>query len=169
MEKSPYPEKIKNSSQMAKSEEKIVCRNREAGRLYQLEERFEAGMALLGSEVKSLREGRANLKDAYARFEGRELYLVQAHIAPYFQAGIFNHNPERARKLLLNKRELKRLLGKVTERGYTIIPLKIYFKKGRAKLEIALAKGKKVYDRREEIKKRDLEREMRREAKYRRS
>ncbi len=154
---------------MAKNEPKIICRNREAERRYQLEERYEAGISLLGTEVKSLREGRANLKDSYCRFEEGELYLVGAHIAPYPQAKFFNHNPERPRKLLLHKKQLKRLLGKVTERGYTIVPTKIYFNpRGIAKVEIALAKGKKLYDRREEIKKRDLERELRREAKLKR-
>ncbi len=154
---------------MAKNESRIICRNREAERKYHLEERYEAGISLLGTEVKSLRERRANLKDAYCKFDGDELYLVNAHISPYPQSKFFNHPPERERKLLLHKKELKRLLGKVTERGYTIIPTKIYFNsRGMAKVEIALAKGKKLYDRREEIKKRDLERELRREAKRKR-
>jgi len=149
--------------------EKIVCSNREAGRHYTFEERYEAGMALTGTEVKSLREGRAHLKDSYCDFRGpTELYLLSAHIAPYAMSKHFNHAPERPRKLLLRKRELKRLLGKVSERGLTLVPLKIYFKNGKAKLELALAKGKKIYDRREEIKKRDLQRELQREAKYRR-
>ncbi len=152
-----------------KDGEKIVCSNREAGRHYSFEERYEAGMVLTGTEVKSLREGQAHLKDSYCDFRGdTELYLISAHIAPYALSKYFNHPPERPRKLLLKKHELKRLLGKVSERGLTIVPLKIYFKNGRAKLEIALAKGKKMYDRREDIKKRDLQREMQREAKYRR-
>jgi len=150
------------------SDEKIVCRNREAARHYSFEEVFEAGLALRGSEVKSLREGLAQLKDAYCDFQDDELYLIGAHISPYPYAKNFNHNPDRTRKLLLHRLQLKRLLGKTSQRGLTIVPLKIYFKRGRAKVEIALAKGKKLFDHREDIKKRDMMRDMRREMKYRR-
>lgn len=146
--------------------EKLICTNRRAKMAYEIDERYEAGLVLLGSEVKSLREGRANLKDSYASFNGPELYLVGAHIAPYAPANQLNHNPERARKLLLHKKELKRLIGKIQERGYTLIPLRLYFKRGKAKVELGLAKGKKLYDRREELKRRDQERELRREDKY---
>jgi len=152
---------------MAKSEQRIICRNKDAARHYEFEENYEAGMVLLGTEVKSLREGKAQLKDAYCDFRDTELYLLGAHIAPYSMSR-FNHHPDRPRKLLLRKQELKRLYGKVTERGFTIIPLKLYFKNNLVKLEIALARGKKMYDRREEIKRRDIMREMRREAKSRR-
>jgi len=152
---------------MREQGEKIVCRNREAARHYELEDRFEAGMVLLGTEVKSLREGKSQLKDSYCDFKNTELFLIGAHIAPYAMSKFFNHPPERPRKLLLRKPELKKLYSRVAERGYTIVPLKIYFKNGLAKLEIALARGKKLYDRREDIKKRDLERELQREAKHR--
>jgi SsrA-binding protein len=148
-------------------DQKVVCRNREASRYYQLEDRYEAGIALRGTEVKSLREGSANLKDAYCDFQDEELYLIGAHISAYPYSKFFNHNPDRSRKLLLHRSELKRLLGKVSERGFTIVPLKIYFKKRTAKLEIALARGKKLFDHREDIKKRDMQKEMRREFKYR--
>jgi len=148
--------------------EKIVCRNREASRYYQIEDRYEAGISLKGTEVKSLREGLANLKDSYCDFQGDELFLIAAHISPYPYSAVFNHKPDRSRKLLLHRQELKRLMGKVNERGYTIVPLRIYFKRRRAKIEIALARGKKLFDHREEIKKRDLAREARRELKYRR-
>jgi len=147
--------------------EKVVCRNREAVRHYHFDDRYEAGMALKGTEVKSLREGMASLKDAYCDFTNDELFLVNAHISVYPYSKFFTHNPDRPRKLLLHRQELKRLHGKVSERGFTIIPLRIYFKRGKAKVEIALARGKKLFDRREEIKKRDLDRELRREAKYR--
>ncbi len=149
---------------MKKSEgkEKLVATNKDARHKYSLEERYEAGIELWGSEVKSLREGRANLKDSYARFERGELFLLGLHISPYPMATHYNHPPRRPRKLLMHKRELKRLLGKVTERGYTLVPTRLYFVRGKAKVEVALARGKKLYDRRHEIKRRDQEREMRR-------
>jgi SsrA-binding protein len=156
------------AKQVEESDEKVVCRNREAGRHYEFLERYEAGLSLRGTEVKSLREGMAALKDAYCDFENGELYMIGSHISPYPYSKFFNHNPDRQRKLLLHKQQLKRLYGKVSERGFTIIPLRIYFKKSKAKVEIAIAKGKKLFDHRENIKKRDLMREMRREEKYRR-
>jgi len=122
---------------------------------------------LLGSEVKSLRGGKANLSDSYGKFRGGEVYLVEAHISPYEQAGRQNHEPLRERKLLLHKKEIKKLLGKVSERGFSLIPLKMYFKNGKVKVEMALARGKKTYDKREAIKKKDQRREMERMAKYR--
>ncbi len=152
---------------MREQGEKIVCRNREASRHYEFEDRFEAGMVLLGTEVKSLRAGRIQLKDSYCDFKNGELFLISAHISPYEMGTFFNHPPERPRKLLLKKQELKKLYGRVAERGFTIVPLTVYFKNGLAKLEIALARGKKTYDRREEIKMRDLNRELQREAKHR--
>jgi len=146
---------------------KIVATNKKAHTDYEVIEKLEAGMVLTGPEVKSLREGRINLKDAYCRFKDGELYLVNAHISPYKHSKYVSLDPERPRKLLLHKRELKRLLGKVAEKGFTIVPLKVYFNtKGIAKVEIALAKGRRIYDKREKIAQRDLERRLRREEKY---
>ncbi len=149
---------------------KIVCQNRKAYHDYFIEETLEAGIVLLGSEVKSLRLGRANLKDSYARIMGGELFLVNAHISPYSKAdGFSQHDPGRTRKLLLHKREIKRLMGKTQERGYTLIPTKIYFKDGKAKVEIALAKGKTLYDKRETMKRRAAKREIERAFKSRKA
>jgi SsrA-binding protein len=147
---------------------KIVCQNKKARHDYHIIEVIEAGMVLLGTEVKSLREGRANLKDSYARVRDGELYLVQAHISPYSHASYENHDPERVRKLLVHKRELKRLTGKTQEKGLTLVPLKIYFKEGKAKIELALASGKKSYDKRETLKRQTQKREMERAIKDRR-
>ena len=147
---------------------KIVCQNKKARHDYHIIEVIEAGMVLLGTEVKSLREGRANLKDSYARIRDGELYLVQAHISPYSHASHDNHDPERVRKLLVHKRELKRLTGKTQEKGLTLVPLKIYFKDGKAKIELALASGKKSYDKRETLKRQTQKREMERAIKDRR-
>ena len=147
---------------------KIVCQNKKARHDYHIIEVIEAGMVLLGTEVKSLREGRANLKDSYARIRDGELYLVQAHISPYSHASYDNHDPERVRKLLVHKRELKRLTGKTQEKGLTLVPLKIYFKDGKAKIELALASGKKRYDKRETLKRQTQKREMERAIKDRR-
>ncbi len=147
---------------MAEPERKIVCSNRRARFDYHIEETFEAGLVLVGSEVKSLRAGRAHLKDAYARVNNGEVFLMKVHIAPYAQANLQNHEPERERKLLLNRREIHRLQGKVRERGFTLIPLEIYFRKGRAKLTLALARGKRRFDKREAIAKRETERRLRR-------
>jgi SsrA-binding protein len=141
---------------------KIVCTNRQANFRYELLEKYEAGMVLVGSEVKSLRDGKANLGDAYVIHRGNELFLINAHIAPYPPANRFNHEPLRTRKLLLHREELERLMGKMKEKGLTLIPTKIYFKEGRAKCEIALAKGKKLIDRREELKKKTHQREIER-------
>ncbi|MFN3406358.1 MAG: SsrA-binding protein SmpB [Caldimicrobium sp.] len=142
---------------------KIVCTNKKANYLYDIEETYEAGIQLLGCEVKSLREGRANLSDSFARIVNGEVFLYNFHISPYpHSLEAKNLDPTRTRKLLLHKREIKRLSGKVQEKGYTLIPLKVYFnERGLAKVELALAKGKRVHDRREEIKRRDLERELR--------
>ena len=146
---------------------KIVCKNKRAFHEYEILETLEAGMVLTGTEVKSLREGRVNLKDSYAKVEEGEVFLVDAHISPYSHGNIMNHDPLRPRKLLLHKREIKRLTGKVRERGLTLIPLQIYFKDGKAKVELALAKGKKIHDKRAAIKKRDEKRELQRELKGR--
>ncbi len=146
---------------------KVVCKNRRAFHEYEILETVEAGMVLVGTEVKSLREGRVNLKDSYAKLEDGEVYLVEAHISPYSHGNIMNHDPLRPRKLLLHKREIRRLAGKVQERGLTLIPLQIYFKGGKAKVELALAKGKRLYDKRAAIKKRDERRDLARELKGR--
>lgn len=146
--------------------ERVVCTNKKAYHNYQIEDTLEAGISLKGTEVKALREGKANITDSYAKIVGREIFLVNAHISPYSCGNIYNHDPLRTRKLLLHRKQIDRLIGKINERGYTLIPLKIYFnRRGFAKVELALAKGKKLYDRREEIKKRDEERELRKALK----
>ncbi|HHY06116.1 MAG TPA: SsrA-binding protein SmpB [Clostridia bacterium] len=139
---------------------KIVTENRKARHDYFIEETYEAGIVLAGTEVKSLRAGRANLKDSYAQVENGEMFLFNMHISPYEQGNRFNVDPVRPRKLLLHKREINRLLGKVKQQGLTLVPLRVYFKKGRAKVELALAKGKKVYDKRKTMAERDAQREM---------
>lgn len=144
---------------------KLVCQNRKARHDYFLSDSIEAGLILSGTEVKSLRLGMANLRDSYAKVKNGEVYLCNVHISPYPYAHYGNHDPLRERKLLLHKREIKRLIGKVQERGFSLIPTKIYFKKGKAKVEIALAKGKRKYDKRETIRKRDEAREMARDRK----
>lgn len=143
-----------------RAEARTVVANRRARHDYHLEETYEAGLQLLGSEVKSLRAGRASLQDAYAKVRGGELWLVNMHISPYEQAGPFNHDPLRPRKLLLHKAEIRRLVGKVKERGYTLIPLRVYFRRGLAKVELALARGKKQFDKRADIRKREAERQI---------
>ena len=148
--------------------EKIVCRNRKAAHEYFIEEVYNAGMVLLGPEVKSLREGRANLVDSYARIKQGEVFLFNMHISPYPYAHHFEVEPTRTRKLLLNKKEIKRLIGKTEEKGYALIPIKVYFSKGWAKVELALAKGKRKVDKRRAIKDRDLKRDMEQERKDRR-
>jgi SsrA-binding protein len=142
--------------------EKIICTNKQAHFNYHLEENFEAGLVLQGTEVKSLRDGRANLKDSYASVENGEVYLHNCHISPYPNGGYANHDPERVRKLLVHKREIRRLVGKTQERGLTLIPLKLYFLRGKVKVELALARGKKMYDKREDMKRRDADREIER-------
>jgi SsrA-binding protein len=139
---------------------KLVADNRKARFHYAIGETFEAGVALTGSEVKSLRTGKANIGESYASTRNGELWLINANISEYKQAGRFNHEPKRARKLLLHKRQINKLIGAVEREGMTVVPLKLYFnEKGRAKLEIALAKGKKLHDKRDTEKKRDWQRE----------
>ncbi|HEX2434742.1 MAG TPA: SsrA-binding protein SmpB [Gaiellaceae bacterium] len=147
--------------------EKLIAENRKARHEYHLLERYEAGIALTGSEVKSLRDGRAQLQRAYGDIRDGEMWLVGAHISTYDQAGIQNHDPDRDRKLLLHRREIDNLTGKVQERGFTLVPTKLYFKNGRAKVELALAKGKDVRDRRREISKRESDRQIERALKQR--
>ncbi len=143
--------------------EKIVARNRRAHHEYFILETFEAGIALQGSEIKSVRAGQISLAEAFVRIDGKEAWLEDAHIAPYEQASINNHEPRRPRKLLLHSTEIRRLWNEVRQKGVTIIPLSVYLKNGRAKVEIAVAKGKKLYDKRAEIAKRDSQREIERQ------
>lgn len=147
---------------------KIVATNRKALYNYHILDSFEAGIVLKGSEVKSLRLGGASLRESFARAEGSEIFLYNLHIAPYSHQGIPGPEPTRPRKLLLHKREIKRLIGLTAQKGLTLVPLKIYFKEGKAKVEIALAKGKKKYDKREKLKRRTAQREMERAFKERR-
>jgi SsrA-binding protein len=148
--------------------EKVVATNRKAFHDYFIEERYEAGIMLQGTEVKSLREGRVNLQDSYASVRGSEVFLHQCHISPYSHGNIMNHDPTRVRKLLLHKAEIHKLLGKTQQQGLTLIPLRMYFsKRGYAKVELGLAKGKKLYDRRETIKAREAGREVQRAIKER--
>ncbi len=146
---------------------KLICRNRKAYFEYTVDAIYEAGLVLKGTEVQSLRLGKANIEDAYARFRDGELWLFNSHISPYPFASVDNHEPDRARKLLLHRQELKRLVGKLQERGYTLIPLKLYFKNEYAKVELALAKGKKKADKRETIRRREEQRELERARKKR--
>lgn len=145
---------------MSKSEIKIIAQNKKARFNYNIDETYEAGLVLLGSEVKSLRDGRASLSDSYAVISEGEAYLLNSHISPCPQASLMNHDPKRTRKLLLHKKQIRKLFGKLNEKGYTLIPLKLYFKEGRAKVELGLCKGKKLFDKRESIKKREIKREL---------
>lgn len=150
---------------MPEEKEKNVCVNRKARHDYFIEETYEAGLVLRGSEVKSLRDGKANLKDSYARILKGEAFLLNAHISPYPAANQFNHEPDRTRKLLLHKKEVRRLAGRVKERGLTLIPLRLYFKDGKAKVELGLARGKKLYDKRETLRRKVAQREVERSLK----
>lgn len=140
----------------------MVAHNRRARHDYIIEDSYEAGMVLKGTEVKALREGRVNLKDGYARVKEGELILMDVHISPYVCGNRQNHDPLRPRKLLMHKREIHRLIGKVKEKGYALIPLSIYFRHGKAKVSLALAKGKRQYDKREALKRKAMEREVQR-------
>ena len=144
---------------------KVVATNRKVGFEYFLFERFEAGLALKGSEIKSVRAGQISLAEAYIRVDEDQAWLIEAHIAPYIQANRFNHDPKRPRRLLLHQKEIRELWDTVRQKGVTVVPIRIYLKNGRAKLEIAIAKGKKLHDKREAIARRDAEREMDRETK----
>ena len=148
---------------MAKAEpgERVLATNRKAFFHYEVLERAEAGIALVGTEVKSIREGGLNFSDSYVDFRGGEFLLVGCRIAPYSHGNFLNHPPERDRKLLLHKREIRKLGGRATERGLTIVPLRAYLKNGRVKIEIGLARGKRSHDKRESIKRKDIERETR--------
>jgi len=139
-----------------------IASNRRAFHDYFIDERYEAGMALTGTEVKSLRTGRANLADGYVRIDGREAWLENVHISPYAQGGYVNHEPRRPRKLLLHAKEIASLVGKVKQRGYTLIPLRMYFSRNHAKVEIGLGRGKRQYDKRQAMAEADAKREMER-------
>jgi len=147
---------------MKQMADKTVVTNRRVRREYFIEESFEAGLVLTGSEIKSIRAGRANLQDSYVSIRDGEAWLVNLHVSPYKQASIEKHEPKRDRKLLLHRRQIDRLLGKVQAKGYTIVPLRLYLKNNRAKVEIALAKGKKLYDKRADLAKRQAQRDMER-------
>ncbi|WP_091271513.1 SsrA-binding protein SmpB [Alteribacillus persepolensis] len=153
----------------AKTEGRVLAQNRKARHDYFIEETFEAGIVLKGTEIKSIRAGRVNIKDSFAKIDNSEMFLHNAHISPYEQGNQFNHDPLRTRKLLLHRREINKLIGKSQQAGYSIVPLKVYIKHGVAKVLIGLAKGKKKYDKREAIKqkdaKRDMERAIRRQMK----
>jgi SsrA-binding protein len=146
-------------NQKIKGSLKIISNNRKANFNYFLEEFYEAGIVLKGSEIKSLRGGKVNISESYAFDNNGEIYLINSHIPLYKESSYNNHNPKRNRKLLLNKREIDKLLGRIHREGFTLIPTKMYFKKGKAKVEIAVAKGKKQYDKRQAIKKRDWSKE----------
>lgn len=149
------------------SSTKVIARNKRALRNYAVEERFEAGLSLLGSEVKSLRAGRASLTEAFIDQIDGELFLVQGHIAQYDHANLNNHDPVRPRKLLLHRHEIDRIGKRITERGYTAVALSLYFKDGKAKLEVGLARGKRQVDKRHDLRQREEDREMQRELKHR--
>lgn len=144
------------------SSTQIVIQNRKARHEYHILETMEAGLVLQGTEVKSLREGRGNLVDSYAKVQNGEVFLYNFHISPYSGERRFNHDPLRVKKLLLHRKEIRKLIGRVEEKGLTLVPLKVYFKNGKAKVELALARGKKLYDRREDIAERDAKRAMER-------
>jgi len=146
---------------MTGNHEQPIAENRKAFHDYHLLESFEAGIALLGTEVKGIREGRANLRDSYARVEGGEVWLYNVHISPYSHRGYVDHDPKRRRKLLLHKQEIRKLIGKTVERGLTLVPTRMYFKNGKVKVTIAVAKGKQAHDKRETIKRREVDRETR--------
>ena len=144
---------------------KLIATNKKARHNYHIDAEYEAGMVLVGSEVKAIREGRVSFQDAYADIKKGEVFLRQLHVSPYKFAYNDNHEPLRTRKLLLHKREIAKLIGKIKERGYTLVPLKIYFKNDRIKVLLGLGKGKKLYDKRQDIKERDVKRDLARERK----
>ena len=150
---------------MAKEEMKLVANNKKAYHDYFIEEKYEAGLVLHGTEVKSLRMGKCSIKEAFIRIEDGEVYAYGMHISPYEKRNIFNKDPLRAKKLLLHKQQIRKLIGSSAEKGYTLVPLQVYFRDGKAKIEIGLAKGKKLYDKRQDIAKKDQRREAEKEMK----
>ena len=157
-----------NKAKNAEEGLQIICRNKRAFHEYEVSDRIECGLVLTGTEVKSLREGSGSLEDAYAKLDDGEVWLLGSDIPEYSMAHRMNHKPKRPRKLLLHREEIAKFVGKASERGYTLVPLKLYFKKGRAKVELAVARGKQMHDKRETLKKADAEREMRRAISERR-
>lgn len=151
---------------MDKKSKKVISSNRKAFHDYTIFDKFVAGIVLTGTEIKSIRKGAINLKDSFAKIEDNEIFLYKCHISPYEQGNRYNHDPERVRKLLLNKREILKMLGKIKKEGYTIVPLELFLTNGFAKLEIGLAKGKKIHDKREDIAKKTQTRDMQRAMKY---
>lgn len=141
---------------------KVVTQNKKARHDYHIEDRYEAGIVLSGTEIKSIRAGRVNLKDSFARIQNGEVYLMNMHISPYEQGNRYNHDPTRSRKLLLHRREIDKLVGLTKEKGYALIPLRIYLKNGFAKVELAVAKGKKLHDKRQALKEKDAQRQIER-------
>ena len=152
---------------MAKEEMKLVANNKKAYHDYFIEEKYEAGLVLHGTEVKSLRMGKCSIKEAFIRIENGEVYAYGMHISPYEKGNIFNKDPLRPKKLLLHKQQIRKLIGSSAEKGYTLVPLQVYFRDGRAKIEIGLARGKKLYDKRQDIAKKDQRRETEKELKIR--
>ena len=152
---------------MAKEEMKLVANNKKAYHDYFIEEKYEAGLVLHGTEVKSLRMGKCSIKEAFIRIENNEVFIYGMHISPYEKGNIFNKDPLRVKKLLLHKQQIRKLIGNSSEKGYTIVPLQVYFRDGRAKIEIGLAKGKKLYDKRQDIARKDQKREAEKELKVR--
>ena len=152
---------------MAKETKKLIANNKKAHHDYFLEEVYETGIALVGTEVKSLRMGKCSIKEAFIRIENGEVMIYGMHISPYDKGNIFNRDPLRPRKLLMHKSEIRKLLGKIKEKGYTIVPVSVYFKGSLVKVEIALARGKKLYDKRQDIAKKDAKREAERDFKVR--
>jgi SsrA-binding protein len=150
-----------------KTADRPIAENRKARHDYHIIETWEAGIALVGTEVKAIREGRVNLRDSYARTEGGEVWMMNVHISPYSHRGYAEHAETRQRKLLLHRHEIRKLIGRVAEKGLTLVPLEMYFKKGRVKVRIALAKGKQAYDKRETIRRREVDRETRAAVKSR--
>ncbi|MBM7713911.1 SsrA-binding protein SmpB [Siminovitchia sp. FSL H7-0308] len=147
---------------MAKGEGKLVAQNRKANHDYFIEDTYEAGIVLKGTEIKSIRAGRVNLKDAYARIQNGEVFLHNMHISPYEQGNRYNHDPLRTRKLLLHRKQINKLIGETKEQGYTLVPLKLYLKNGFAKILIGLGKGKKQYDKREDLRRKEAKRDIER-------
>ena len=161
-----YPSRLKlRRSIMGKSSVKLVSNNKKAYHDYFIEEKYEAGISLAGTEVKSLRMGKCSLKESFIRVENGELFIYGMHISPYEKGNIFNKDPLRVRKLLLHRHEINRIAGQMTQKGYTIVPLQVYFKGSLVKVEIALARGKKLYDKRQDIAKKDMRREAEKDFK----
>jgi SsrA-binding protein len=157
----------KAKTEEEKDDNQLIADNRKAFHDYHILETFEAGIALLGTEVKGIREGRANLRDAFARLEGGEVWLFNVHINPYSHRGYVDHDPRRKRRLLLHKHEIRKLIGKTVEKGLTLVPTRLYFKNGKVKVALALAKGKQAHDKRETLRRREVDRETRAAVKER--